>query len=177
MNLQRSELRELTVVEGVRQHRRNASRGTSGTFLVRLRLRGWPRIVEQQVAAMIQQVMEMNERMRWNEKVAEQARQLLETHRTARQMLEERMNRTEASVTGTFSAGGSRPGRCPRHQELTMDDSDLERLRRDTNQTASVAKTPDGLGVSYLCRTFPTWTSARSHLSSGSPTWRRSHYR
>ena len=128
--------------------------------MVRLRLRGWPRIVEQQVAALIQQVMEMNERMRQGEEAAEQARQLLETHKTAGQMLEERMNRTEASVTGTSPAGGSRPGRhsCPRHQELTMDDSDLERLRRDTNQRASVAKTPDGPGVSYLCRTVPTWT-------------------
>ena len=67
--------------------------------------------MEQQVAALIQQVMEMNERMRQSEEAAEQARQLLEAYRTAGQMLEERMNRTEASVTGTSPAGGSRPDR------------------------------------------------------------------
>ena len=32
----RSNLRELIVAEGVRQHRRNVSSGTSGTFLVRI---------------------------------------------------------------------------------------------------------------------------------------------
>ena len=31
------------------------------------------------------------------------------------------------------------------HQELTMDDSDLERLRRDANQRAPVSKTLDGV--------------------------------
>ena len=31
-----------------------------------------------------------------------------------------------------------------RHLELTMDDPDFERLRRDTNQRTSVAKTLDG---------------------------------
>ena len=64
--------------------------------------------MEQQVAALIPQVMEMNERMRQSEEAAEQARQLLEGHRTAGQMLEERTNRTEASVTGTSPVGGSR---------------------------------------------------------------------
>ena len=57
-------------------------------------------------------VMEKNERMRQTEEAAEQARQLLEAHRTAGQMLKERMNRTEASVTGTSPAGGSRPDRA-----------------------------------------------------------------
>ena len=74
MNLQRSDSRKLVVAEGVRQHRRNVSRGTSGVLLVRLRLRGWPKIMEQQVGALIQQVMEMNERMRRSEEAAEQAR-------------------------------------------------------------------------------------------------------
>ena len=32
-----------------------------------------------------------------------------------------------------------------RHLELTMDDSDLERLRRDTNQRTSMVKTLDGV--------------------------------
>ena len=62
-------------------------------------------------------------------------------------MLGERMNRTEASVTGTSPAVGVGLAglRCPRHQELTLDDSDLEHLVRDTNQGASVAKTLDGV--------------------------------
>ena len=65
--------------------------------------------MEQQVAALIQQVMEMCERMRQSEEAAEQARQLLEAHRTAGQMLGVRMNRTEASVTtDTSPAGGIR---------------------------------------------------------------------
>ena len=37
-----------------------------------------------------------------------------------------------------------RPGR-KRHVKLTMDDSDLERLRRDTNQSTSMVKTLDGV--------------------------------
>ena len=88
----------------------------------------------------------MTDRLRQNEESAEQARQLLEAHRTAGEMLEERMSRTEASVRDTSPAGGVlvRPGR-KRHLELTMDDSDLERLRRDTNQRTSVAKTLDGV--------------------------------
>ena len=49
--------------------------GTSGTFLVRLRLRGRPETMEQQVAALIQQVMKMSERIRQSEEAAEQARQ------------------------------------------------------------------------------------------------------
>ena len=40
VNLQRSGSRELIVAGGVRQHRRNMNRGTSGTSLVRSRLRG-----------------------------------------------------------------------------------------------------------------------------------------
>ena len=45
--------------------------------------------MEQQVAALIQQVMETSERLRQSEEAAEQARQLLEAH--ALQMLEERL--------------------------------------------------------------------------------------
>ena len=59
-----------------------------------------------------------------------------------------------ADVGGTDEPDGSeceryklvanvRPGR-KRHLELTMDDSDLECLRRDTNQRTSVAKTQVG---------------------------------
>ena len=63
--------------------------------------------MERQVAALILQVTEMTDRLRQNEESAEQARQLLETHRTAGQMLEERMSRTEASVRDTSLAGGT----------------------------------------------------------------------
>ena len=63
---------------------------------------GW----NSKLAALIQQVMEMNERVRQSEEAAEQARELLDAHRTAGQMPEERMDRTEASVTGTSPAGG-----------------------------------------------------------------------
>ena len=54
-------------------------------WYVRLRLRGQPKIMELQVAALIQQLMEMNERMRQSEEQAEQARQLLDAPRTAGQ--------------------------------------------------------------------------------------------
>ena len=60
--------------------------------------------------------------MRQSEEAAEQARQLLEAHRTAGQMMEERMNRTEASVTGTSPAGGSRPGRAQVPEAKGADD-------------------------------------------------------
>ena len=85
-----------------------------------------------------------NDRSIEAEEPAEQARQLLEAHRTAGQKLEERMTRTEASVKiRLLLLEPVRPGR-KKHVELTMDDSDLERLRRDTNQRTSVAKTLDG---------------------------------
>ena len=63
--------------------------------------------MEQQIAMLLQQVMEVTDRLRQNEESSEQVRQLLEAHRTAGQMLEERMNRTEASVRDTSQAGGS----------------------------------------------------------------------
>ena len=59
------------------------------------------------MAALILQVTEMTDRLRQNEESAEQARQLLEAHRTAGQMLEERMSQTEASVRDTSLAGGT----------------------------------------------------------------------
>ena len=68
--------------------------------------------MEQQVAALIQQVMEMSERLRPSEEASEHARQLLEAHRSAGQILEERTNRAEAAATAeTLPAGGIRPGR------------------------------------------------------------------
>ena len=76
---------------GVRQDRRNAIRGTRRTILVRLRLRAYLRIMEQQIAMFLQQ-----DRLRQNGESSEQVRQLLEVHRTVGQMLEERTNRTEA---------------------------------------------------------------------------------
>ena len=70
--------------------------------------------------------------MRQSEEAAEQARQLLEAHRNAGQMLEEQVNRAEATVTADTSLLGG-----IRQQELMMGDSDLERL----NQGASAART------------------------------------
>ena len=81
MSLQQSDSSKLILAEEVRRARQNG-------FVVRLRLRGQVEIMEQQVAALIQQVMEMGERMRQSEEAAEQARQLLEAHRNACQMLE-----------------------------------------------------------------------------------------
>ena len=110
---QQRDTRKLIVAEEVRRPRQNGSRGTSGTFRVRLRLRGQPEIMEQQVAALIQQVMEMSERLRQSEEVAEQSRQPLEAHRSAGQILEERINRAEAVATAeTLPAGGIRPDRA-----------------------------------------------------------------
>ena len=63
--------------------------------------------MEQQIAMLLQQVMEVSDRLRQNEESSEQVRQLLEAHRTAGQMLEERMNRTVASVRDTSQAGGN----------------------------------------------------------------------
>ena len=63
--------------------------------------------MERQVAALIQQVTEMTDRLRQNEEPAEQARQLLEADRTPGQMLEERMSWTEANVRDASPAGGA----------------------------------------------------------------------
>ena len=68
--------------------------------------------MEQQIAMLLQQRMEVTDRLRQNEESSEQGRQLLEAHRTAGQMLEERMNRTEASVKDTFQAGGNSAARA-----------------------------------------------------------------
>ena len=68
--------------------------------------------MELQIAMLLQQVMEVSDRLRQNEESAEQARQLLEARRTAGQMLEERMSRTEASVRDTPQAGGNSAARA-----------------------------------------------------------------
>ena len=83
--------------------------------------------MEQQVAALIQQMMEMSERMRQSGEAAEQASQLLEANRNAGQMLEERLNRAEAIVTADPSlADGIRPcwAMCQRNQEMMTGDLD-----------------------------------------------------
>ena len=85
-------------------------------------------------------------------------------HRAAGQMLEERMNPTEASVRDTSLAGGTSAARCKRHLELTMDDSDLERLRRDTNQRTSVTKTLDGVSGPEC---FVSWAGRVQRASTG----------
>ena len=87
-NLQRNGSRELIVAGGVRQDRRNVIRGTRSSILVRSHSRGWLRIMEQQIAMLLQRVMEVSDRLRQSEE-SEQVRQLLEAHRTAGQMLEE----------------------------------------------------------------------------------------
>ena len=57
-------------------------------------------------------------------------------------------NESDGSECERYVSG--RPGR-KRHLELTMDDSDLERLRRDTNQRTSMAKTLVGAtGLGYF---------------------------
>ena len=61
---------------------------------------------------LLQQVMEVSDRLRQNEESSKQVRQLLEAHRTAGKMLEERMNRTEASVRDTSQAGGNSAARA-----------------------------------------------------------------
>ena len=74
----------------------------------------------QQVAMLLQQVMDVSDRLRQNEESSEQVRQLLEAPRTAGQMLEERMIRTEASVRDTSQAGGSSAARA--QEALGADD-------------------------------------------------------
>ena len=107
--------------------------------------------MEQLVAMLLQQVMEVSDRRRLSDESSEQVRQLLEAQRTAGQMLEERMNWTEASVRGTFQAGGNSAARTQEAPGADDDDSDLERLRRDTNQRTSVAKTLVGATVLGCC--------------------------
>ena len=68
--------------------------------------------MEQQIAMLLQQVMEVTGRLRQSQESAEQVRQLLEAHKTAGQMLEERMNRTEASVRDKSQAGGNGAARA-----------------------------------------------------------------
>ena len=68
--------------------------------------------MEQQLAMLFQQVMEVSDRLRQSEESSEQVRQLLEAHRTAGQMLEEGMNRTEASARDKSQAGGSSAARA-----------------------------------------------------------------
>ena len=62
--------------------------------------------MEQHVEALIQQVVDMSERMRQSEDAAEQARQLMEAHRNAGQMLEERLHRAEATATAPRADDG-----------------------------------------------------------------------
>ena len=63
--------------------------------------------MEQQIAMLLQRVMEVSNRLKQNEESSEQVRQLLAAPRTAGRMLEERMNWTEASVRDTSQAGGN----------------------------------------------------------------------
>ena len=68
--------------------------------------------MEQQIAMLLQQVMEVSDRLRQSEASSEQVRQLLEAPRTAGQMLEERNNRAEASVRDASQAGGDGAARA-----------------------------------------------------------------
>ena len=80
----------------------NGIRGTSSTIPVRFAF-AW--LAQNYGTANCN--VEVSVRSRQNEESSEQVRQLLEAHRTAGQMLEERMNRTEASVRDTSWAGGN----------------------------------------------------------------------
>ena len=80
------------------------------------------------------------------EESSQHVRQHLEAHRTAGKMMEERINRTEASVTDTSQAGGSSAARA--QESLGADDG---RFRfgafstRGTNQRTPMAKTLVGV--------------------------------
>ena len=71
-NLLRRDARKLTAVEGVRRQRQIKEKRSEKYFLVRLLLRSWQEM-EQQVAALMQQVMDMTERLRQSEVAAQQA--------------------------------------------------------------------------------------------------------
>ena len=66
--------------------------------------------MEQQIAMLLQEVIEMTDRLRQNEESSEQVRQLLEAHRTAGQMLEERMNRTAQAGGNSAARAQEAPG-------------------------------------------------------------------
>ena len=111
---------------------------------------------------------------------AKQARQLLEAHMSAGQILEERMNRAEAAATAeTLPAGGIRPGRRQVPEAPGADDGRFgfgalaARYQLESfSGRHCVARLVQG--ISFLGWTAPTWTSTRRHPSSGSPIWRGS---
>ena len=91
--------------------------------------------MEQQIAMLLQQVMEVSDRLRQNEESSEQVKTIAgspqDSWADAGGANESDGRECERYVSGWWQS--VRPGR-KRHLELTMDDSDLERLRRDTNQ-------------------------------------------
>ena len=100
--------------------------------------------MEQQIAMLFQQVMEVSDRSRQNEESSERVRQL-QARRTAGQMLEERMNWTEASVRDTSQAGGNSAARAQEAPGADDGRFGFGALRRETNQRTSMVKTLDGV--------------------------------
>ena len=85
-----------TVARSLNEHDRDRTasqtkREQRNEWQVRLRLHGYVEFMEQQVAALIQQVMEMSERLKQRKETAEQA--------------EERMNRAETTATAVTGPG------------------------------------------------------------------------
>ena len=136
---------------GVQQHRRNVIRGTSGSFQVSFAFAWFAQSFGTTSCSVVQEVTVVTDRLTQNQEFAEQARQLLEAHRTAGQMLEERVSWTDAFVRNTFLAGGTSTARAEEAPGADDGRFVLERFRRDTNQRILVAKTLDGaIGPGYF---------------------------
>ena len=122
--------------------------------------------MEQQIAMLLQQVMEVSERLRQNEESSEQVRQLLEAHRTVGQLLEERMTRTEVSVRDTSQAGGNSAGAfAARYQPENFNGEDA-----GWRGLGCFVPGQDGFNEDE-CK-ISTRTSARNYQMSGGTTWR-----
>ena len=110
--------------------------------------------MERHIATLLQQVMEVSDRLRQNEESSEQARQLPEAHRTSGQMLEERMNRTEASVRDTSQAGGASAARA---QEAPGADDGRSRFGAFAARYQPEKFSGDDTGWRDWFRVFRTW--------------------
>ena len=163
---------------GIRQDRRSAIRGTKSTILVRLRLRGLLRIMDGQVAVFastsdggVRSIETERGIVGANETIAGSPQDSWADAGRANESIGlKRVREIRLRLVTVV-----RPGR-KRHLELTVDDSDLERFRRDTNQRTSMAKIlvgVTGLGCFELGQDgVSTRTSARNHQINGGTTWR-----
>ena len=169
VSLPRKDTRKLTAVEGVRRQTQQGRRGTRSTFQVRLRLRSWTEMV-QQVAALMEQVMDMSEGLRPNRRAA-----LVAAHRNAGQILEDRVRRAEATVAAASqSASGSGAGKSQASEVPGADDGRFGFGALPTRELPWRRRNVARLvhGVSDLGWTVPTGTSG-SHTSSGGLPFRR----